>query len=277
MMARAAAPPPLPAREPPSAPAAPTPTSQPDFLELLLDNSGLRASISSYTRSVNLLSFLDKSRLAELDAAALSRVVSEQFQPSAFYTAIAGQILKNYSIERLTPVAAWLRSPVTAKLAALEREALQPEARDKLVEFAANLRQTPPSESRLELIHRIYDAQRTCDIEVETTIALVHAVAMSVGPALPREKRYSSAELDRALGAVKSRYRAIMKNARIVRYLFAFESATDEELSEHAAFLESDHGKWLVSLVDKGFYGAAEAISRGLSDEIPRNLKSRPR
>ena len=35
------------------------------------------------------------------------------------------------------------------------------------------------------LIHRIYDAARTCDMEVEATIALVYTTAQAIGPALP--------------------------------------------------------------------------------------------
>ena len=64
-----------------------------------------------------------------------------------------------------------------------------------------------------------------------------------------------------------------MKNARIVRYLFAYQSATDEELEQYLTFLESGNGKWLISLVDKGFYDATETISQALMSEIPRNVK----
>ena len=111
-------------------------------------------------------------------------------------------------------------------------------------------------------------------MEVESTIALVHTVALSIGGALPKEKRYSAVELDRALGTVKSRYRSVMRNARLVHYLFAYQKASDEELEQHVTFLESENGRWFVALVDKGFYEATEAISRGLSDQIPRNVKS---
>jgi hypothetical protein len=114
-------------------------------------------------------------------------------------------------------------------------------------------------------------------MEVETTIALVHTVAQAIGPALPKEKRYGAAELDRALGAVKSKYRSIMKNARIVRYLFAYQTASDAELGQYVQFLESESGKWLVSLVDKGFYDATESISRNLRADIPRNVKAKRR
>ena len=56
-----------------------------------------------------------------------------------------------------------------------------------------------------------------------------------------------------------------------------YEYASDEELGQYVTFLESENGKWFISLIDKGFYEATEAISRGLSDQIPRNVKSKRR
>ena len=114
-------------------------------------------------------------------------------------------------------------------------------------------------------------------MEVETTLALVHTVAQAISPALPKEKRYSAAELDRALGAVKSRYRAVMRNARIVHYLFAYQSASDEELERYVNFVESDDGKWLISLVDKAFLDATESISQGLVTDIAHKVKPKRR
>jgi hypothetical protein len=254
--------------EPPPAPSVPT-----DFIEALLDGSGLRASLANYTQTTHLLTFLDKSRLAEIDVPALERVLAAQFHPEAFYSAIGSQARKNYSLERMAALAEWLRAPVTNKLADLERRSFTPEAREELVAFAGSMGSAPPPQTRLVLLHRLYDAARTCDLEVEATIALVHTIAQAIGPALPKEKRYTGAELDRALGAVKSRYRSVMKNARIVHYLFAYQSATDEELEQYVNFLESDSGKWLISLIDKGFFEATGAIARGLSSDIPRNVK----
>ena len=283
-----ATPPATPVAVPDPEPALPPPTtvpvrepepaaSQTDFVELLLEASGLRSSLANYTQRTNLLSFLDKGRLAELELPTLQRTVSRWFQPGAFYKAIGGQAQKNYSPDRLPELVEWLRSPVTTRMASLERRAFSPDAREELVAFADALRAAPPSQPRLVLIHRLYDAFRTCDMEVETTIALVHTVAQTISPALPKEKRYTAAELDRALGTVKSRYRSIMKNARIVHYLFAYQPISDEELEQYVSFLESDNGKWLISLVDKGFFEATESIARGLRTDIPRNVKPKRR
>src|SRR5262249_37142201 len=147
---------------------------QSDFIEMLLDGSGLRSSLANYTKRTNLLSFLDKGRLAELEAPDLQRAVSRWFKPDAFYAAIGDQLRKNYLPDRVNEVAEWLRSPITAKLASLEQRAFSPDAREELVAFADGLRTEPPSQSRLVLVHRIYDSLRTCDLEVESTIALVH-------------------------------------------------------------------------------------------------------
>ena len=250
----------------------PPPANDNEFVDAALDGSGLRSSLASYSENTHLLSFLDKGRLAEINIPQLDGIIAKQFEPGVFYSSIGDQLRKSYSVERL-PVVEWLRSPVTRKMADLERKALQPESRDALVEFAASLSKSPPAESRLLLVHRLYDSVKTCDMEVEVTISLVQTVALAIGPALPKEKRYTPAELGKALGPVKSRYRSIMKNARLVRYLFAYQSVSDAELEEQVSFLESENGKWFVSQVERGFNDAGEAISKALGSDIPRNLR----
>jgi hypothetical protein len=260
--------------EPPPAPAKPAGAPN-DFADTVLDGFGLRTSIAHFTQTTHLLAFLDKGRLAEIEVPALERVLREQFQPGPFYVAIGAELRKGYTPERLPALVDWLHSPVAPKLADLERRGYSPEARPQLVEFADSLSKTPPTQERLLLIHRIYDASRICDMEVEAAIALVHTTAQAISPALPKEKRYSANELDRALGSVKSRYRAVMKNARIVQSLFAYQSASDTELEQYANLLESDSGEWLISAIDKGFFNATGSISRRLQAEIQRNVKPR--
>jgi hypothetical protein len=271
-----------PPAEPPSAPAsvreppAPKPAAAPgDLVDTVLDGFGLRTSIANFAQTTHLLAFLDKGRLAEIDVPALERVLREQFQAGPFYVAIGGQLRKGYTPERFQALSEWLHSPVAPKLTDLERRGYSPQARPELVEFADSLSKKPPTQERLLLIHRIYEASRICDIEVETAIALVHTTAQAISPALPKEKRYGANELDRALGGVKSRYRAVMKNARLVQYLFAYQSASDAELEQYADFLESDSGEWLISAIDRGFFNATGSISRRLQAEIQRNVKPR--
>ncbi len=263
--------------DPPVAPAAvPEPASAPaDFVDTVLDGFGLRPAIANYTQTTHLLAFLDKGRLAEIDVPALERVLDKQFQPGPFYTAIGDQLRKSYSPERLPALTEWMRSPVAQKLAGRLRLAYSAESRPELVAFASSLSKTPPPQPRLLLIHRLFDASRLSDMEVESTIALVHTTAQAISPALPKEKRYSASELDRALGSVKSRYRSVMTNAKLVQYLFAYQSASDAELEQYARFLESDSGRWLISTIDKGFFEATGVISQRLRAEIPRNVKSK--
>jgi hypothetical protein len=264
----------VPSPPPKPAPVEPPPATAPaDFVDIVLDGLGLRSAIVNYTQTTRLLSFLDKGRLAEIDVAALERILGERFQAGPFYAAVGDELRRGYSPERLPALSEWLNSPLARKLADMERRAYDPESRQELVEYAGSLSTTPPPQPRLLLIHRLYEATRTSDMEVEATIALVHTTAQAISPVLPKEKRYGANELDRALGGVKSRYRAVMRNAKLVQLLFAYQSASDAELEQYAGFLESDNGKWLISTIDKGFFDATGSISHRLQADIQRNLK----
>jgi len=265
---------PVPAALPSATPAADT---RVDLVALALEGSGLRANLTRYVQTTHLVSFLDKGRLAEIEVPLVERALAVLFRTDTFSRAIAEQMRRSQSPERLKTLVEWLQSPLTRKIVELESRALEPEAHEELVAFAASLRSAPPPESRLRLIHRLFDATQTCGMEVDTTIGLVKAVAQAIGPALPEEKRYTAAELNRALGAVKPRYTSIMKNARLVHYLFALQTVADEEVEQHVSFLESEDGKWFAEIVRRGFSDATGAISRNLRAEILHQIKLKQR
>jgi hypothetical protein len=141
---------PAPVTPPPPTPAPITPpTAEPavkepvDIAEAVLDGSCLRAELASYTQATRISAFLDKGRLALLDAAALDRVIAEQFQPEAFLTAIGARIRQSDSAGQLPAVLEWFQSAEARKLAGLEQRAYSPVSRQSLVEYAGTLTATP--------------------------------------------------------------------------------------------------------------------------------------
>ncbi|MEO7652367.1 MAG: hypothetical protein ABIZ80_18025, partial [Bryobacteraceae bacterium] len=169
---------------------------------------------------------------------------------------------------------AWLNHPRTKQLGELERRATVAEAQQKLVEFAGGITKNPPSQERLQLIHRLNDATKLSDTEVTCTIAIVRSVARAINPLLPQAKRYGADELRDALAAVQGRYAPIMNNARIVRYLFTYQTADDSELERHVQFWESGSGRWLIAAVQSGYASAALRISSALTAKIPERVKA---
>ncbi|MGH9720965.1 MAG: hypothetical protein ACRD8O_12185 [Bryobacteraceae bacterium] len=266
--------PPIPAPAPPEAPSG---AGSQDFVWALLSQTGVEAGIAQFVRSSLLLSFLDKTRLAAIDQSALRAAVSEHFRAELFSQSIADQFKRSYAPEPYAALPPWVASPAAQRMGALAARAASAEAHKEISEFAAALKNDPPSQERLVLLHRLYDAVKLCEIEVETTMAVVRAIAAAINPVLPAAKRFGEGDLDTALAAVRPQYQAVMKNARLVQYLFAFREVDDAQLEEYVKFWESETGVWVTVIFDKGFRQATETVSRNLVRDIPARLAVRAR
>jgi hypothetical protein len=236
----------------------------------ILDRSGAASQIALYVRATNFLSFLDKGRLAAIDSAAVRSVIAKHFQVSAYHRAIASRLTAGQPAE----LPNWLDAPQAAKLSEMTKIASTAAARDELVAYASGLRENPPPQERLLLIHRLHEATRSTNVELESTIAAVRAIAETINPALPADKRFQRSDLDQALASVRSTLEPILKNARIVHYLFTFRAAADDELEQYVRFWESPSGQWLRAAIEAGFGDATRQMGGRLKAEIPSRLKT---
>ncbi len=244
-----------------------------DLAEWVLEESGMRQEVEQYVRTTSLLAFLDKSRLEELDTQALVAILGRTFNAPPLLRALSGQFRSQMTTERNEALVEWLRSPVARTMAALERQAAGPDARERLLAFAGGLKASPPSQTRLELIHRLFNATEASDVEVDTTMTIVKSLAEALNPSLPPAKRFRKEDLERALENVKATYLGVMKNARIVQYLFVFQSATDQDLEQYVKFWEAESGNWLSGVRKRGFEAGARVVAKSLAAEIDRKAR----
>ena len=244
-----------------------------DLAEWVMEESGIRQDLAQYVRTTSLLAFLDKSRLEELDTQALAAIINHSFTAPPFLRAIGGQYRSQMTVERNESLVEWLRSPLARNMAALQGQTAASDAREKLLAFAGGLKASPPSQTRLELVHRLFNATEASDVEVETTMTIVKSLAEALNPSLPPAKRFRKEDLERALENVKATYLGVMKNARIVQYLFVFQSATEQDIEQYVRFWESGSGNWLSSVRKKGFEAGARTVAKGLTAEIDRKAR----
>lgn len=233
-----------------------------------LDRTGERSRLRRYVNTTPFLSFIDKGRLAEIDLSALEAIVEQNITGERLARVIESEYNSAYASSHGEALLRWWRSPLSGRVGRLFDEAGKDEAYARLVGFANRLKKNPPDQSRLVLIHRLHDAQRTSEMQADATIALVRAIAQGLNPLLPQAKRFGGRELEDALKTVRERYLAVLRNANIVFDLFALQSCSDQEIEEDVKFWESPAGVWLMEARQRGFRRAEESMSRSLFSDI---------
>ena len=248
-----------------------------DFFDLTLRRTGLLPQIQQFPRNTSVIAFLDKKRLSAVKSAAVLAAIQKHFQADRFRKSIEGQIARGYSPETMAALAEFTRSGEAKSAEQIVEAGFRPEAHQDLRAFADQLSKSLPSQERLLLIHRLSDAAPGVEIETATTFRLVRASADGINPLLPEALRFRKGDLDAALKKVAQAYQPVVRNARIVQYLFTFREIDDAELEKLVEFWESPTGKWLNGAVVAGFKEASEAISRDLTAEIRSTAKLPPR
>jgi hypothetical protein len=271
---------PLPVPEAPPPAPEPAPKTEPPAnlaetsVNFALDRGGISREITMYVQRTNLMSFLDRNRLAKIDQNLLKQVVASHFQPKGIEQAVTAKLAASYNPSLMPKLMVWLRSENTEKVEAALENASREEARRDLVTFAGKITENPPPRERLLLIHRLYDATLSAEREVGTTMTLVRALASAMNPLLPKDLRFQAADLDQSLKTVEAKYLPVMKNARMVHLLFAFRHLPDSDLEPYVLFWESETGKWLTRNIDAGYSEAGGQISGRLIQDLPGRIRN---
>ena len=255
-------------------PAAAVTEAPENFVELALDRSGALRDIRMYVQRTNLISFLDRTRLAKINQKLLQNAIFEHFRAEIFDKNMAKKLAQANDPAHMPHLIAWVRSENTEAVENALRDASRADARQGLVKFASDLTAKPPPEGRLRLVHRLYDATHTTEREVHTTMSLVRAVALAMNPVLPKDLRSDARALDDSLKIVEAKYLPVMRNARLVHLLFAFRDLSDAQLEPYVAFWESTTGKWFSKNVEQGFTQASDQIGARFAKELPGRIRS---
>ena len=214
-----------------------------------------------------------EARRAEMPPAAytaITAMVAEAFDPQALHETVRRSFEQAFDRDTLERAAAWLQSPLTRRMTALEREAMRPEAATAMETWFAQAGQDAVPESRVALLQRLIHATHATDTSlrvVKTMMAgLANAVNVSMDQAPP-----SAEELGEAARELEGS-RAQIEDRILARFLYTYREVSDEELTTYVAFWESDVGQWFNRVSSEAY---AQAIERG-AGQVTRGLAPAP-
>ena len=256
-----AARPPVPARDA----ASKAPATADEVLEL----AGVRTQLAA-TPTKMVGEFKPRgARLNADDAASLDQILARHFAADRVYAQVRGEFARRADARKLADVAEWLRSPLGAKITALEVAAAQEaDAPQRMLAFTPGGR-GGPSAARVALVERIDWTAGITDGALESTLAVARAMAMAINRALPPDERQTSAQIERQIQQLRGQSRAKLAQATIAFMLYQYRSLEEDELQQYADFLAGDAGRWYTATMSKAMNRTlAAAAQRAASDVI---------
>jgi len=174
---------------------------------------------------------------------AISGSVQQAFSPDRFKQTIIKEVRASMTVKDLDTVLKWLDSPLGKKLTRLEEAASTPETLSKVKEFAARLQQSPPTETRLNILRRLDAAVKATEANVEIVMNTQLAVAFAVVKSLPQEQQGSLEAIAAELKKNRPQVEAAMKSQTLIFSLYTYQNLTNAELERYIRFATSPAGE----------------------------------
>jgi hypothetical protein len=200
----------------------------------------------------------------DLDAGTTDRItkmIDRSYHADSIYNSVFRHIRKNFDNARITALIQWLRTPTTRKIVQLEIEAGTPGARYQIGRLAAQLRNNPPSESRMSLIRRLDSISGSSEFSVNLTVSTFRALVEVLNQAKQDDEQIPQVQLTKAIENMKKQLPAISKAATSVVFLYTYRSLRDPELSEYIDYYLSDNGRWYWKVLTGGLSEALKTAT----------------
>jgi len=100
------------------------------------------------------------------------------------------------------------------------------------------------------------------------TIAIVRSLTVAFQPGLPAVAGLSRDQLDRQIAQARGRTLEDMRRICMVSMLLAYRGLSDDELDQYVQFVESEGGRWYMSVMNSALLSAIDAAAGATAAEL---------
>ncbi len=187
---------------------------------------------------------------------ALSKAFSQAFAPTAIRKDVLAVIQAHYDNKQGAAYLRQLQSPLSKKIAELERTSNNPDKRDEFNAFSESLKTKPATSKRIKQIERLDKATRVSDFGVDMQAAFFKAVFTAVNPVMDDEMRVSDSEMTKMVKEVRQSFNDAYREGTHRSYLYTFRNLSDQELEQYIKLCESSDYRWGVELLGNAMVSA---------------------
>jgi len=188
-------------------------------------------------------------------AGGAANVVARTFSPETLRGNMHQSLAQHLDQERTRLLLAWLRSPLSQRIVALESASPSADRENELAAFVNQLPSTPPTAARLALIHRLERAGEVTDSSATVAAAAVAALRRAVAPFVsPGAMARDGADGQPASPTIDEGYRLRIMTS----LLFTYRDLRDADLGRYVSVLESPTGRWFTQVSRSAFLASLD-------------------
>ncbi len=196
----------------------------------------------------------------------VQEVMLESFTPEIFYQSAVETLLANYDEAQLSKIREFVQTPLSKKLVDLEITAQNPASLPEKRGYIEHL--MDPTPERKKLIDRMEAATNQTEMTLNLAVQMSDAIYQAVQAALKPEQRSLPNPTPEQLQGFRTQIQPVIQASVFQTFLFNYRYASDEELNQYVAFLESDSGRWFNKILNVSTTRALEKVSSIVSQKI---------
>jgi hypothetical protein len=211
------------------------------------------------------------SRRDQLDPAVVQRMESamlEAYAPALLKADARVGVSQHYDAQVFEKARLWLRSPIGVAFTAMEIEAGKEENHAKLVQFVESLPTNPPTRERLVLVSNIIRATETLKTVIDMLVIVAEPILHTVNALAPPEEQRNPDQVEAMLAVMRDNLEEPMGKQIMIRSLFTYRDATEEQLTVYFSFLKSEEGQALYTALNTGIVVALENASERFAADL---------
>ncbi len=167
-----------------------------------------------------------------------------------------------------------LANPVWKEISKLERASSDPANSQDMITFAEKIKHQPASQSRMFLIKRLDDANRTSEFSINLQLAFFRSVFSAINPVLDADMKIDSEELEKMQDEVRKSIAENIKQHVQLSYLYAFKTINDAALEDYVKLSEGDVNRNSNQHLTKAIIDAIDKASERAAQTMRRNVDS---
>ncbi len=198
----------------------------------------------------------DDFRIQELPknfTSTVSMLAREAYAPESLKAIVLPDLREKLTVQDLKEVLKWLDSPLGKICTRLEEAASTPEALAESQQYAARIKNSPPTAAHLAVLQKLDSAMKATESTVEVAINTSFAIALAINATLPLEQQDPLKEIKRDLEKNRPQIEAAAKSETAIALLYTYRSLTEAQIQQYVKFLTSPAGSKYMSVSTAAF------------------------
>jgi hypothetical protein len=203
----------------------------------------------------------------------VKQIMTRAFAPSKLRSNAINYISDQLTVKQLKQVHKQFNSPLALKVTALESAATEADSTAKMMAYAQQLQNNPPSETRIELIADLINASNAVESSLAVRTEFFRGFLEAASQLDPVDKRMSHEQIDQQISMLRDQMEESTAQEVILAFLYTYQSLNDDELKSYIKMYQNEAMAKFTAEVNQAIAHSFRAAGKDMMKDMNARLR----